>query len=158
VRIETLKTLLHLRASDAFLHLKSFLEGKNHELKEKAIILCGQYRVKESVPYLIYILEKRDILDIDMHLKLESVKALGKIGDPSALEVLKNLYLSPKPLIYRETFDEFKTEIIRSMQKYPFEETAEILELAASSNHEKARALARKILSRMKHVKRKTAF
>jgi hypothetical protein len=146
--LEALRTLLHFNARDVFHYLKLFLTGKNPELKEQAIKLSGIYRIKQAVPYLIKILKKRDILETDMHFKLAAVKALGQIGDPQALDTLLSLYRSPKLLLHKGTFEEFKTEIVRSLEHYPFQQTVPILELAKTSKNKKEKALAQKLFSR----------
>jgi hypothetical protein len=146
--LEALKTLLHFNSRDAFHYLKLFLTGKHPELKEQAIKLSGIYRIKQAVPYLIKTLKKRDILETDMHFKVAAVKALGQIGDPQALDTLLSLYSGSRVLLHKGTFEEFKMEIVRSLERYPFEQTVPILELARNSKNKKEKALAQKLFSR----------
>lgn len=145
--IEALKTLVHFNAPDAFSHLKLFLRGKSSELKEQAIKLSGTYKIKEAVPYLLEILEKQDVLGTGLHYKPLAVNALGKIGDPRALDTLKRLF-SSKSLLYKSSLKKLKSEIIRSLRNYPFEQVGPILDLALVSGNKEVRALAHKLLSR----------
>ncbi|MEF9475175.1 MAG: HEAT repeat domain-containing protein [Candidatus Mariimomonas ferrooxydans] len=147
VCIEALKTLVHFNTPDASSNLKLFLTGKNPKIKEEAIKLSGSYRMQEAVPYLINILEKQSILGEELHYKTLAVKALGKIGDPSALNALRKLY-SSKSLLYKGAFREIKLEIIRSLDNYPFEQAGPIIELALVSGDDEAKTLAKKLISK----------
>ncbi|NIR12452.1 MAG: HEAT repeat domain-containing protein, partial [Desulfobacterales bacterium] len=53
----------------------------NEEARNQAIVLSGAYRVKEVVPTLLDILNKKDRLGTEANLKTMLVKALGEIGD-----------------------------------------------------------------------------
>ncbi len=145
--LEALKTIVHFSTPDAFSHIKLFLRGKDPELKEEAIKISGAYRIKKAVPYLLKILKKQDLLGTELHYKLLAVNALGKIGDPSALDTLKKLY-SSRALFYKGTFEELKLEIIGSLENYPFKQAGPILDLALVSRSKETRALAQKLLSR----------
>ena len=147
VCIEALKTLVHFNTPDAFSNLKLFLTGKHPKIKEEAIKLSGVYRMKETVPCLINILEQQNILGEELHYKKLAVKALGKIGDPNALNALGKLYKS-KSLLYKGAFREIKLEIIRSLDNYPFKQAGPILELALVSRDDEAKTLAKKLISK----------
>ena len=143
---EALKTLVHFEIPDALTHLRRFLEGNNLELKEYAIKLCGSYRIKKAVPDLIELLEKKDIFGAGLHHKSLAVQALGRIGDPKALDTLKRLF-SLKAGLYKGAFRQLRLEIIRSLEHYPFEQAGPVLELALVSGDNEIKALAQKILS-----------
>ncbi len=143
---EALKTLVHLGAPDAFSHLRIFLKGNDPELKEQAIRLCGAYRLKEAVPLLIEVLKKPDILGSELHYKLLAVNALGKTGEPGAIDPLKKLF-NARSFLYKEAFHEIRMEIIRSLVNYPFEKAGSILDIALVSRDEEARKLAQKLLA-----------
>jgi hypothetical protein len=144
--IEALKTLLHFSASDAFTQLRGFLEGRDSRLKEDAIKLSGTYRVKKAVPYLIRILDKKVVLGLDFHFRPLAVQALGKIGDPRALETMKTVFKS-KSLFYSGAFQELRREIIRSLVNYPFEKAGPVLELALNSGNKELKDLAEDLLA-----------
>ncbi len=145
--LEALKTIVHFSTPDAFSHIKFFLRGNDPELKEEAIKISGAYKIKKAVPYLLKILKKQDLLGTELHYKLLAVNALGKIGDPSALDTIKKLYGS-RALFYKGTLEELKLEIIGSLENYPFKQAAPILDLALVSRNKETRALAQKVLSR----------
>lgn len=143
---EALKTLVHFNTPDALSQLRSFLNGKNPELKEYAIQLCGSYRIKKAVPFLIELLKKKDILGSGLYYKPLAVQALGRIGDPGAMDTLKKLF-SSKTMLYKGASQQLKLEIIRSLEYYPFEQAGPILELALVSGNNEIKALAKKLLS-----------
>jgi HEAT repeat protein len=146
VRIEALKTLLHFNAPDAFSCLRTFLSGRNSQLKESAIKLSGTYRVEKAVPFLLKILDKKVVLGSDLHCKPLAIQALGKIGDPTALENLKKLFKT-RSLLYSGAFQEIRQEIVKSLANYPFEQAGPILELAIASGNEETKAIAEKLIS-----------
>jgi hypothetical protein len=154
VCIEALKALLHFNTPDLSVYLKYFFKEQSPELKEKAIELSGVYRIKAAVPLLLEIIEQRGIMDVDMNHKFSAVKALGRIGDPSALDVLKRLYSRSRFSFYKGVTEELKVEIIRSLVGYPFEDAVSLIELATSSKNEKARTLAKELFERRIGVKR----
>lgn len=144
---EALKTLVHFNTPDALSHLMSFLKGKNPELKEYAIQLCGFYGIKKAVPDLIELLKHKDILGSRLYYKPLAVQALGRIGDSGAIDTLKKLF-SSKTMLHKGAFQQLKLEIIRSLEHYPFEQAGPILELALVSGDNEIKALAEKLLSR----------
>ena len=151
--LEALKTLLHFGTIDAFSYLKLFLTGKDPALKEQAIRLSGICRIKKAVPYLLEILEKHDLLGTDLNYKLLAVDALGKIGDPSAIDTLKKLYSSKHPLYRDAIIEGLRLEIIKSLNNYSPAQARPFLELAAAtSKNEKIKALCQKLLIRSRNV------
>src|SRR4030067_53084 len=151
--LEALKTLLHFGTIDAFSYLKLFLTGKDPEIKEQAIGLSGACRIKKAVPYLLEILEKHDLLGADLNYKLLAVDALGKIGDPSAIDTLKKLYSSKHPLYRDAIIEGLRLEIIKSLNNYSPARARPFLELAAlTSKNEKIKALCQKLLIRSRNV------
>jgi hypothetical protein len=150
--LEAFKTLLHFNSPDIHFHLKTFFEEKSPGLREKAIKLTGVYRVQAAVPYLIKILEKRGILDSEIEQKYAAVRALGKIGDPSALGALKRLFSTSKLTLFTKGYEDLKVEIIRSLQGYPVHEVRSLLELALESKNEMAKALAQELIERRVNV------
>jgi HD-GYP domain-containing protein (c-di-GMP phosphodiesterase class II) len=80
--IEALKTLVHFGDREGPAYLKAYLKGDDPELKEQVANLSGSYRIRDTVPCLIEILEKKDIYGSDPLEKLPAIRALAKIGDP----------------------------------------------------------------------------
>ncbi len=153
IRLEALKTLLHFGTIDAFSYLKLFLTGKDPEIKEQAIGLSGACRIKKAVPYLLEILEKRDLLGADLNYRLLAIDALGKIGDPSAIDTLKKLYSSKYPFYKDAVAEGLRLEIIKSLNNYPPARVRPFLELAAAtSKNEKIKAMCQELLIRSRNA------
>jgi hypothetical protein len=151
ISFEAIKTLVHFKTPDAFSRLKLFLTGKSPYLKEQAIRLLGAYKMKESVPDLLDILEKPDRLGSEQHFKPLAIQALGKIGDPGVLKTLKNLFTA-RSLLYKSAQRQLKLEIIRSLENYPSEHAKSILEVAMLSGDGQIRTAAQKVYSRIGDV------
>ena len=151
--LEALKTLLHFGTIDAFSYLKLFLTGKDPEIKEQAIGLSGACRIKKAVPYLLEILEKRDLLGADLNYRLLAIDALGKIGDPSAIDTLKKLYSSKYPFYKDAVAEGLRLEIIKSLNNYPPAQVRPFFELAAAtSKNEKIKALCQELIIRSRNA------
>ncbi len=145
--IEAVKTLLHFNTPDAIPFLKLYLRSDNEDLRRAAVRLAGSCRAKEAVPYLISMLEKRDIFGVASISKTEAVQALGDIGDRSAVKALLGLYNS-RSLFYREYLEELKVEIFRTLEKYPPDSIQELLAVGLRSDNEEIRSISERLMAR----------
>jgi HEAT repeat protein len=145
VVIETLKTLLHFRTPDSLSLLKLYLGGKDPSLRELAVRLSGMYKVKEAVPYLVELLEKRDLFGSKSSGKTVVVDALADIGEPDVLKTLFKICRA-NALLSRAESDRLKIEIFRSLHRYPFQEARPLLEFGLKSRNREIRSLSEKIL------------
>jgi hypothetical protein len=145
VAIEAVRTLLHFRTPDAVSHLKLYLRSENPDTRDRAVKLAGLYRVKETVPYLLELLEKKDLLGTESYYRIAIVQALAEIGDPRAIEVLKKIYTS-KTLLFWSNLEELKVEIFRTIHKYPLESVRPLLELGRNSKNQEIAAISKRLL------------
>ncbi|HLA50209.1 MAG TPA: HEAT repeat domain-containing protein, partial [Thermodesulfovibrionia bacterium] len=103
--------------------------------------------------YLLEILEKRDLLGADLNYRLLAIDALGKIGDPSAIDTLKKLYSSKYPFYKDAVAEGLRLEIIKSLNNYPPAQVRPFFELAAAtSKNEKIKALCQELLIRSRNA------
>jgi hypothetical protein len=145
VCIEAVKTLLYFKTPDAIPFLKLYLRSDNEDLRGAAVRLAGSCRIRDAVPYLIGILEKRDIFGVASLSKTDAVQALGEIGDRSAVKALLGLYNS-RSLFYRDYLEELKVEIFRTLEKYPADSIRGLLAAGAKSANEEIRAISERLL------------
>lgn len=144
--IEAVKTLLHFKTPDAIPFLKLYLRSENEDLRRAAVRLAGSCRVKEAVPYLVRLLQKRDIFGVESISKAEAVQALGEIGDTSAIKALLALYNS-RSLFYREYLEELKVEIFKTLEKYPADSIQELIASGLRSNNKEIRSISERLTS-----------
>ena len=90
-KFEAIKCLLTLGDRYGIEAVKEYLSSDVRELVEQAITLAGAFRIKEAVPDLLQMLRKRGIGGADLYDKIPLVKALGDIGDPRSLDMLREL-------------------------------------------------------------------
>jgi len=114
-------------------------------LRDQVVRLAGMYKVKEAVPYLLEILDKRDLFRTEWFHKTSVVKALGDIADPRALDILTRLYRS-RTMLYRSSVEELKVEIFRSLSNYPQALVRPLLEQGLASKNKEIRAISEKLL------------
>jgi len=145
---EALKTLLHCGDSEAPSCLKEYLKSDDMWLRDQAIILSGTYRVKDIVPDLIELLEKKDMFAFKSDCKISVIRALAQIGDPQAIEPLKRLY-SSKTLLNREALNEIKVEIFKTLNGYPVDAIKPLIELGLKSKIEEIRSISKRLLEKV---------
>jgi len=145
IRTEAINTLLYFGDREGISYLKISLRGDDPEIKEQAILLAGTYKVKDAVPYLIEIIEKKDIFGSQSYSKLPAIKALAQIGDPQAIEPLKKLYRS-KGFFFRGARNELKSEIFKSLKYYPVYAIKPLLELGIQSKDTEIRSISMSLL------------
>lgn len=127
VSFEAIKCLLKLRDRYGVESLRNSLRSESRDSVKKAIALSGTFRVKDVVPDLIEMLKKKTITGNNNEDKIPIVRALGQIGDPRALDTLRDI-LSEKSLLFRGSLDRLKEEIRRSLKDYPDEGVREFSE------------------------------
>jgi hypothetical protein len=145
IRTEAIKTLLHFGDREGLSYLKISLRGDDPEIKEQAILFAGSYKVKDAVPYLIEIIEKKDILGYESYSKINAIKALAKIGDPQAIEPLKSLYKA-KSLFFRKVQNDLKLEIFKNLKYYPDCSIKPLLELGIQSKDMEIISISKSLL------------
>ncbi|MCL5024365.1 MAG: HEAT repeat domain-containing protein [Nitrospirae bacterium] len=144
ISIEAVKTLLHFNVPGTFSYIRLYLQSKDLALRDQVVRLAGAHRVKEAVPYLLEILEKKDLFGREWRYKIPVVKALGDIGDPRAAEALTRLYQS-KTMLNKSDMEELKTEIFRSLANYPHSAVKPLLEKGLTSKNNEIRTISEKL-------------
>lgn len=147
ISIEAVKTLLHFSVPATFPYVRLYLHSKDLELREQVIRLTGIYKVKEAVPYLLDILEKKSLFGTEWWYKVSVVKALGEIGDTRALDKLMRLYDS-RNILYKSVMQELKVEIFRGLSNYPPSSVKHFLERGLASKNQEIRAISEKLMQR----------
>jgi len=92
VRFEAIKSLLAFDPQVPLELLDNAINDPDPKLAEAAIILVGSYGIREGVQSLLKILDKWDFLGRRRSLRIKSLKALGELGDPTALTRLDRFF------------------------------------------------------------------
>jgi len=106
--------------------LREYLRKGSEDTVKQALVIAGAFKVKEVVPDLIKMLKKKAIKGADFYDKIPVIKALGQIGDPSALEALKDI-LSSKSLLFKTPLKRLKEEIYSTLRNYPYEDVKDLI-------------------------------
>ncbi|MBM4140648.1 MAG: HEAT repeat domain-containing protein [Nitrospira sp.] len=138
VGYEAIKCLL--KAGDKYCigALKENLLSESSEASKQALALSGTFRVNEVVPDLIQMLRKKAISGADFHEKIPIVKALGAIGDPRALNALRDV-LSTKSLFFKDSIEKLKEEIYITLKNYSYNDMNDLIEAGMKSKNERIR-------------------
>jgi len=142
---EAVKTLMHFQTSDSLSYIKFHLNGDDPELRSRIIRLTGTYRCEGAVPYLLNLLEDKDIFGSKSDDKVSLIRALGKIGDPTALHVLTKIYHS-RAILFKADLDELRVEIFRSLENYPRDSVTHLLEIGLRSKNGEIRTISERLL------------
>ncbi|RJQ84620.1 MAG: hypothetical protein C4519_04595 [Desulfobacteraceae bacterium] len=128
VRMEALATLLRFNNAWGVLRVRELMAQQWSPSAQKAIQLCGYYKIKEAVPALLALIERAGSLGADIERREAAMRALGQIGDPGCLANLSRIArrrwsLSPKPLLH------LKRVLFESLEGFPFEAVKELLHI-----------------------------
>jgi hypothetical protein len=135
VSIEALKCLLSFGDRYGVEVVKEYLRSESEEKIAQAVALSGAFKIKEVVTDLIRLLAKKGITGSDLYEKIPVVKALGDIGDPAAVDALRDLLLS-KSIIFKSVVERLKEEIYRSLKNYPYETVQDIVHAGLKSRND----------------------
>lgn len=118
VSLEAVNNLLNIKDNYGIKALREHLASENRDVVEKAISLSGAFKVSDVVPDLINILGKKPIIGADFYNKIPVVRALGQIGDPRALETLRDI-IGSKSFLFKSALGKLKEEIYGTLKNYP---------------------------------------
>ena len=127
VSLQALKCALKTKDRYGVMSLRKQLRSESGDLVRRAITLSGIFRISDVVPDLIRLLEKKGINSKDFQDKIPIVKALGQIGDPRALDILRKI-LSSKTLLFKSSLEKLKEAITATLKNYPPEKTGGMME------------------------------
>jgi hypothetical protein len=147
VRLEALRTLLSFQDSDADSYVIKFLRSDVFQLQMGAVRLSGAYRIKNAVPYLIRLLQEKNVLAKKSFFKKGIVRALGRIGDGHAVGHFLNICKS-KSVLHKDEFAHLKTEIFRTLHNYPATTIGPLIDYGMHSNNKEIMAICKRLTNR----------
>ncbi len=142
------RTLLHFKTKDSLPYLKIYLESREPEVRLEAIELAGLYRLKETVPAVEGILDRKDLLGTAHAEKVAAVRALGRMGDISILDRFSRI-LETRSLISKGKLEDLKLEIFRSLRNFPPEDVEPLLRLGVWSDNQEMKAISAEIMGKL---------
>ena len=147
VAFEAIKCLLKAGDSYGITAIRDNLKSEDRERREQAISLAGSFRTHELVPDLLSLLRKREVSSADFHAKVPVVRALGQIGDPGALETLREILLA-RSFLFKGAVEKLREEIYATLKNYPSEKLTDIVEAGLKSKNEQIRKAALQLRQR----------
>ena len=144
ISFEAIRLLLKAGDSQGIDALRRHLESESGEVVEQAIAITGSFRVKEVLPNLLQMLKKKSVSGTDLHEKIPIIRALGQIGDPGALDALRDV-LSSKSFLFKGALEKLKEEVYMALRSYPYEDIMDLIEAGLKSRNEQIRGESRKI-------------
>ncbi len=141
VGLEAIKCLLKLGNGYAVDVIKEFLQSDSEDVSNQAIVLAGAFRIKELVPDLLRMLRKKGISGADFYGKIPLIKALGEIGDPSAVDALNDI-LSAKSILFKGTLEKLREEVYKSLKGYPYDKVKNLIDMGITSRNATIRTIS----------------
>lgn len=117
VRLETVKALSNIRSPETVEMLIKALGDKDESVRIEACLALGRLRDVSTVPVLTGILKAGFLSRKSIRLKSAAVKALGDIGDQTAIPALESAALKRSFLWPSAAKRELKVEAIRAITK-----------------------------------------
>lgn len=144
ISFEAIRLLLKIGDSHGIDALRRHLESESGEVVEQAIAITGSFRVKEALPNLLQMLKKKSISGADLLEKIPIIRALGQIGDPGALNAIRDV-LSSKSFLFKGAVEKLKEEVYMALRNYPYEDIKDLIEAGLKSRNEQIRGESLKI-------------
>jgi len=144
VRLDVLAAMLGFGDEKAPDFLRAAFHSKIAREAIGAIRLAGQYRAAETAADLQRMIKGGAFLPAKTRRNTEIVRALGKIGDPSALPFLEKLARNHMPL-RAGGFRSLKRAVFESLENYPIESRARLLRIGLRAKDARVRAICRSL-------------
>lgn len=141
LRHEALKTLVHFHDPQAERMVLNDLNSQNMEIQTTAIQLAERCSAPAVSAKLISMLSQGGFSQVDCDRKSAIIHSLSETGRAEALPVLAKI-LGSRSLLNSKQLTKLKTEIIKSLPKYPPKVARPILEHITESSGELARLAA----------------
>lgn len=126
VRFQAIRYLIKTERNYAVEIIRTLLSSGVKDRVDMALSVTWAFNITELVPDLITLLETTARRGSDFDHKIPIVRALGHLGDPRALPVLKNL-LSSRSLLCKGALQKLKDEIKDTLEQYPDSEVRKIM-------------------------------
>ncbi len=138
VRYEAMKCLLNAGDRYGIDAVRDGLLSESQERVDQAIGLAKAYKIREVVPELIQLMKKKTLVGTDLSDKIVVVSALGEIGDPRALDVLRDV-VAEKSILFKGIAEKLREEVYRTLKNYPPGSIADFVEAGLKSRNARIR-------------------
>ena len=128
VRREALRAMTRIGGSRVINIIAKILQGKDVELRRQAMLCLGAIRDPATIPLLVQFVQIKDWQFQQLEAKVDAVKALGEIGSPEVLPVLKNI-VNHHPFFYRSRNNVLRAAALAAMGEIGGPDVIEFLEM-----------------------------
>ena len=142
VRMEAIKSLFTLDTGVPIELLENVLTDPDPKVAETAVALVGSAGIKEGVRPLLRIVRGNDIFGSRRSLRVKAIRALGELGDPSALPELQRFL---RESLFPWPSKEERLAAWESLAGYPPETRLEFLERGLRSRDTQIRQVCERI-------------
>ncbi len=147
VRMEALSTLVRHRNPWGLLRLRELVNAEWSPATERAVEMAGRFRVKELIPSLTAMVRRRGSVAIEYPRRAAALRALGRIGDPGSLAVLRKL-ARRRGMFSGKLLIELKRTLFESLGGYPSQAANELIRYGLKHKDEVIQEICRRLLRR----------
>lgn len=142
VRMEAIKSLFALDPAGSRELLEEAILAPDPKLAETAIMLVGNYGIKEAVEPLLRMIGGNDIFGARRSLRIRAIKALGELAEPAALPRMERLFRDSW-LPWPSKFE--RRAAYEALASYPADARAPLLEKGLASRDPEIRAICERV-------------
>jgi hypothetical protein len=132
VSFEAIKYLLGMEDRHGIDVIMEYFTSGSKEQIVQAIALSGAFRIKETVAYLIKMLEKMGTNKANLPQKISVIQALGNIGDLRCLDAFRKIIFS-RSLFFKGLSEKLREEIYKTLRNYPYKDIEDIIRAGLKS-------------------------
>ncbi|HMC20731.1 MAG TPA: HEAT repeat domain-containing protein, partial [Thermoanaerobaculia bacterium] len=138
VRMEAIKSLFTLDTDVSSELLENVIRDADPKVVETAVALIGNYGIKEGIQPLLRILQGGDFWGARRALRVKAIRALGELGNPTALPELERYFREP---FFLWPAKEERHAAWESLAGYPPEARSEFVERGLRSRDAQIRQI-----------------
>ena len=142
VRMEAIKSLFTLDTGVPLELLENVINDGDPKIAETAVALVGSAGIREGVQPLLRIIDGNDIFGSRRSLRVKAIRALGELGDPSALPALQRFFRDP---FFAWPAKEERLAAWESLASYPHDVRSEWVERGRRSRDDQIRQICERI-------------
>jgi HEAT repeat protein len=142
VRMEAIKSLFALDPAGSRELLEEAILAPDPKLAETAIMLAGNYGIKEAVEPLLRMIGGNDIFGARRSLRIRAIKALGELAEPGALPRMERFFRDSW-LPWPSKFE--RRAAYEALASYPADARAPLLEKGLASRDPEIRAICERV-------------
>ena len=138
IAYEAMLTLIKHGDPTAVRIIREKLKDSSSEHFMLALNFVRIYKIRDVVPDLLNLMKKPGMNHEQRKIKIPIVRALGAIGDPSAMQIF-NRIMKKGSWFFKDDTDRLKLEIVKNLGNFDTRDVRDIIQIGMQSGHPEIR-------------------